>query len=172
MFNANLQKQRHQLSLKFYFYKTHIKEKVSRGAGWEKDSTGTQCHIKGESPPEQADGKPEPVKDLERKMLFAENHLIPILSAPFLAASTTQRWINQQWKDRTWKVGIRARTHSGTIISNFFPVSVVGFPSCGQTWFPKEDISKGKKETRQSGKKTCARMEMKIFTKPEDQPQY
>jgi hypothetical protein len=34
------------------------------------------------------------------------------------------------------------------------------------------DISKGKKETRQSGKKTCARMERKIFTKPEDQPQY
>ncbi|KAK9581665.1 hypothetical protein V6Z90_006296 [Aspergillus fumigatus] len=100
-----------------------------------------------------------------------KTHLIPILSAPFSAAATTQRQTNQQWKDRRWKVGIRARTHSGNIISSFFPVSVVDFPSCGQTWFPKEDISKGKKETRQSGKKTCARMEMKILTKLEDQPQ-
>ncbi|GFF84269.1 hypothetical protein IFM47457_06418 [Aspergillus lentulus] len=86
MFNANLQKQRHQLSLKFYFYKTHIKKKVSRRSGWEKDSTGIKGQINGESPPEQADGKPEPVKDLERKMLFAEKPLDSDLECAILGS--------------------------------------------------------------------------------------
>jgi hypothetical protein len=83
MFNANLQKQRHQLSLKFYFYKTHIKERSLVGVG-EKDSTGMQCQIKAERPQHRHMKRPGPVKDLKRKMLFAEKPLDSHLDCAFL----------------------------------------------------------------------------------------